>query len=341
MFDLDYFKKILKEMMSIDSPSGFSDNIAKKIEEYALELGYPFSRNQKGNMMIEVPGLDERTVGICAHVDTLGAMVRSIKDNGHLAFTPIGSPVLASIDSELCRIHSRDGKVYTGTFFSNHPSKHVYKQASQEVRQEETMEVILDEIVHNKEDVLKLGINNGDYICFDSKTVIAESGFIKSRFLDDKLSVAIIFTVLKYLKEKDIKPSHHLKVLISTYEEVGHGMSAIPQDIQELLAIDMGCIGDDLQCSEYQVSICAKDSSGPYDYHMVNGLIDLAKKYDIDYAVDIYPMYGSDVSAALRGGNDIKGALIGAGVFASHGYERTHQKAVLATMNLLMRYLTK
>ena len=201
------------------------------------------------------------------------------------------------------------------------------------------MHIRIDEMVKNKDDVLKLGIQNGDYIAFDTKTQLTASGFIKSRFLDDKLSVAIMFGMLKTLKEQNIIPRHSLMLMISTFEEVGHGSSYVPDNLDELIAIDMGCIGEDLSCSEYDVSICAKDNSGPYDYEMTSRFIELAKKNSLQYAVYIYPFYSSDVSAALRGGNNIKGALIGPGVHASHGMERTHLQAVENTLKLLMAYI--
>ena len=148
-----------------------------------------------------------------------------------------------------------------------------------------------------------------------------------------------MFGILKTLKEQNIIPRHSLMLMISTFEEVGHGSSYVPDNLDELIAIDMGCIGEDLSCSEYDVSICAKDNSGPYDYEMTSRFIELARDNDLQYAVDIYPFYSSDVSAALRGGNNIKGALIGPGVHASHGMERTHLQAVENTLKLLMAYI--
>ena len=201
------------------------------------------------------------------------------------------------------------------------------------------MLIRLDELVHNKQDVLNLGIQNGDYIALDPKTYICESGFIKSRFLDDKLSVAIIFELLKHFKEENIIPENTIKVIISTYEEVGFGSAYIPQ-VDEMLAVDMGCVGLHLEGSEEKVSICAKDSAGPYNYEMNSKLINLAKELKLDYAIDVFPYYSSDVSAALRAGNNIKGALIGSGVAASHGMERTHIKGVKNTFELLKAYLT-
>ena len=201
------------------------------------------------------------------------------------------------------------------------------------------MIVRIDEQVHNKEDVLNLGIQVGDYICYDPKTVVTESGFLKSRFIDDKGSVACLLTALKIMKEQGLKPQYKTKFFISVFEEVGHGASYIPSDVSEILAVDMGCIGLELTCTEYDVSICAKDSGGPYDYDMTSKLIELAKENGLKYAVDIYPRYGSDVGAALHGGHNIKGGLIGPGVHASHGMERTHYSALENSINLILLYL--
>ncbi len=336
--NMEYVLQTLKEIMQIDSPSGYTAAVMEKVEQKAEALGYSFEMTHKGNGIITIPGKDlEYVVGFCAHVDTLGLMVRSIKENGALAFTKIGGPNLATVDSELCRIHTRDGRVYDGTVYCTKPASHVYKEAGKE-RSEENLEVRLDEDVSSKEEVQKLGVQAGDYICIDPKFTITPSGYIKSRFLDDKLSVAILLGVLEHFASHHLIPSHTVKILISTYEEVGHGMAWIPQDIRELIAVDMGCIGEDLSCTEKMVSICAKDSSGPYDYAITSRLAELAKENELEYAIDIYPYYGSDVSAALSGGQDIQGALIGPGVFASHAYERSHVKAVENTMKLLIAY---
>jgi len=203
------------------------------------------------------------------------------------------------------------------------------------------MHVKLDAETKSKEETKNLDILPGDFICFDTKTVFTDTGFLKSRFLDDKMSVSIILTLLKHFKDENITPDHNLVIIFSTYEEVGHGMSHLPCEFDEFVAVDMGCIGDDLSCTEYDVSICAKDSSGPYDYELTTRLINLAKGANLNFAVDIYPMYGSDVSAAFRGGHDMKGALIGPGVAASHGMERSHLKAAENTFKLLHLYLAK
>lgn len=338
----DFVLNIAKEILEFDSPTGFCFEIINKIEDIVKSIGYKFEKTNKGCGVITIDGeSNEKTVGLCAHVDTLGAMVRSVTPQGTLKFTILGGPIIPTLDSEYCKIRTRDGKIYTGTFLSTSPAAHVFTDSKSKPRDEKNMEIRIDEVVKNKEDVLALGIAPGDFIFIDPKTTITESGFIKSRFIDDKGSVAALIGMLELMKRENIKPKYTTKILVSIYEEVGHGSSYIPSDITELIAVDMGCIGDDLSCTEYQVSICAKDSSGPYDYEMTTDLINLAKENNIDYAVDIYPMYGSDVSAALRAGNDIRGALIGPGVHASHGMERTHYTAVENTIKLLLAYLTK
>ncbi len=334
----NYIMDFAKSILAIPSPSGYTKEIIPYLEKVVHQLGYPCYLTKKGNLIVEVEGSTDVTLGLSGHVDTLGAMVRSVMSNGHLKFTTIGGPIWPTLDGEYCTIRTREGKTYTGTFLSTSPAIHVFKDATSKTRDPENMIVRIDEVVKSKEDTVKLGIAPGDFIFFDTKTVITDSGYIKSRFLDDKISVSIIFGLLKYLKDQSIKPRQNLKIIISTYEEVGHGASYIPE-VDELIAVDMGCIGDDLSCTENQVSICCKDSSGPYDYDITTKLVELSKSNDIDYATDIYPYYGSDVSAALHGGSDIKGALIGPGVHASHGMERTHKDALENTLKLLINYI--
>lgn len=336
MKTLEFAKKIL----DIPSPSGYTKNVIDYLANVATQKNLNHHITNKGNLIIEMKGKSDYTIGLSAHVDTLGAMVKSIDGNGNLKFSVVGGPILPTYDGEYCYIITRDNRVFTGTFLSNSPAVHVYKDANTLPRNTETMHVRLDENVKSKEDVQKLGISVGDFIVVEPKTVITKSNFIKSRFLDDKISVAILFSLIDHILENKIELKYNLSFIISTYEEVGHGATAIP-NVDELIAVDMGCIGDDLSCTEYDVSICAKDSYSPYDFKMTNKLIDLAKANKLNYAVDIYPYYSSDVSAALRGGNDIRGALIGPGVSASHGMERTHLDAVNSTLNLLIAYIQK
>ena len=338
----EYLLNTVKELLEFDSPTGYCFEIMDKVEEMVKDFGYKFEKNRKGNGIITVEGKsNDEVIGLAAHVDTLGAMVRSITSSGTLKFTLLGGPIVPTLDSEYCRIRTRNGGVFTGTFLSTSPAAHVFKDATDKKRDPENMEVRIDEVVKSKEDVEKLGIAVGDFICIDPKTVITESGFVKSRFIDDKASVAILLALLETMSREKIVPNYTIKVLISTYEEVGHGSASIPKDITEVISVDMGCIGDDLGCTEYDVSICAKDSGGPYDYNITTKFIKLAKENELQHCVDIYPFYGSDTVAALRGGNDVRGGLIGPGVHASHGMERTHYEGMENTLKLLYLYLTK
>lgn len=339
--NLDFTLEVLERIVKKGSPTGFCKEVISEIEVIANECGYKFEKNAKGNGIITIDGDDnDYCIGIPCHVDTLGAMVRSINSDGTLRISSLGGNMFSTLDGEYCKIKTREGKEFSATILSKSPAVHVFPDAKSLERSEDNMMVRIDEVVYSKDDVEKLGIGTGDFICVDPKFDITESGFVKSRYLDDKAGTACALTLMNIFKTTATKPAHKVKILVSTYEELGHGCSNIPSDVNELVGIDMGCIGLDMNCTEEQVSICVKDSSGPYDFDMTNKLIELSKENKIDYAKDVYPMYGSDVSASLRAGNDIKGALIGPGVSASHGMERTHKKGIENTVKLIHAYVT-
>ncbi len=336
----DYCRSTLMRIMQAYSPSGYYKRVMPLIKELAEEQGAKFSLTNKGCAILFYEGKShDKTVALAAHCDTLGVMVRSLGDNGCVNFTKIGGPNLCTLDGEYCTLITRDEREYTGTILSKSPSVHVYDDSSTRKRDEDNMYIRLDVNAKTVGDLKELGISVGDYVCFDPKTTFTESGHIKSRFLDDKASVAAILTAMKYLHDNGEKPDYDTYVIFTVYEEVGHGASWLPKGISELLAVDMGCIGLDLTCTEHDVSVCVKDSAGPYDYEMTRRLIFLAEKNGISYAADVYPHYGSDVGAALRAGYDIKGALIGTGVHASHGMERTHIDGMNNTIALIIAYL--
>ena len=336
---LEYLLSTLERIVNIPSPSGFTGEIMDDLSRCAQDMGYKAEFNRKGGLIIHVPGKTEDVLGIGAHADTLGAMVRSVTDSGRLKIMPVGGYMMSTVEGEYCKIHSRsNGRIYTGTVLTTMPSVHVHDECRTQERIPANMEVRLDELVKNAEDVHALGIDAGDYISFEPRFEHTASGFIKSRHLDDKARVAVLMTFLKYMSETGQMPEKTLKILFTNYEELGHGASFIPEDIEEFLAVDMGALGDDLTGDETKVSICAMDSSGPYDYNMTNKLIEIAKEKGLNYAVDVFPHYGSDVSAALKGGCNIRGALIGQGVHASHSMERTHEKGLMNTLELVKGY---
>lgn len=336
----DYLMDTAVKLLTTDSPSGFTAQAAQVAVDLAQGLGYTVSRSNKGSVIIHVPGRDTgKTVGLCAHIDTLGLMVRAITPEGQLSITKVGGPILPTLDGEYCKIYTRQGKAYTGTILSLSPAAHVFDDAATRPRDDQNMAVRIDEKVHTREDVLALGIQVGDYVCFDPKTQVTESGFLKSRFIDDKGSVACLLTLLKLMKDEGKRPRYDTEVVFTVYEEVGHGGATFSEKYEELLAVDMGCVGADLTCTEYQVSICAKDSAGPFDYEMTSRLVALAKEHGVDYAVDVYPHYSSDAAVAWKAGNDVRAALVGPGVHASHGMERTHFDGMKATIELVALYL--
>ena len=339
METIDYIIKTLETLVNIPSPSGYTKEVMEYVKTESEGYGYTCEYNNKGGLIISIKGKSNDTLGLSAHVDTLGAMVRSIDSEGTLKFTLVGGYTMHSIEGAYCKIHTRGGQTYTGTILIKSPSVHSYDDARTLERTDRNMQIRIDEQVKSREEVLALGINSGDYISFDAKFQYTEKGFIKSRHLDDKASVAVLLGMMKELFTKGLKLEKNIKILISNYEEVGYGASCLPKDITEFLAVDMGAVGDDLNGSEYTVSICAKDSRGPYDYEMTNRLITLAKENGIGYVVDIFPHYGSDVSAALSGGNDIRGALIGQGVHASHGMDRTHKIGLENTLKLIKVFI--
>lgn len=336
----DYCLQLLEKLVKTPSPSGYCEKAIELLNGEAKKFGLAFEYTRKGNGLITIPGKQEEALLLSAHVDTLGAMVRSIKGDGKLRMTSVGGFMMNSIEGEYCTVHLRDGREVRGTILNTMPSVHVYDEARSQERKEASMEVRLDLAVSTKKEVEEYGIAVGDFISFDPRFEKTDTGFIKSRHLDDKAGVAALMGMIEYLICNEIVPEKTLKIMFSTYEEVGHGSSYIPEGIHEVLAVDMGAIGDDLTCNEHQVSICVKDSSGPYDYKMVSRLVDIAKAQQLSYALDVYPNYGSDASAALRGGHDIKAALIGPGIHASHTLERTHSAALLQTINLLIAYVT-
>ena len=246
-----------------------------------------------------------------------------------------------NIETENVRVITRSGAVYEGTIQLENASVHVNPDVNAE-RKFTNLEVVLDEDVTSKEDVEKLGICAGDFLAVEPRFQVTEKGYIKSRFLDDKASSGVLLGIAKYVSEHPGCLKRNVQLFFTTFEEIGHGAAAgIPEEIEDLLAVDMGCVGDHLACTEKQVSICAKDSSGAYHFEMTNELIEVAKAHGIDYAVDIYPSYGSDAGAALRSGKDARYALIGQGVYASHGYERTHKDGMKQTFELALNYVLK
>ena len=328
-------------LLAIDSPSGFTAKAAQWVYDQFTALGYDANLTVKGGVLVDLGGENSQDgLLLEAHTDTLGCMVSQVKGSGRLKLVNLGGMNANNAETENVRVYTRGGAVYEGTLQLCNPSIHVNGSYSDAKRNWDSVEVVLDEDVKSADDCRKLGIQVGDIVCFDPRTKRTQQGYLKSRFLDDKLSVGILLGFARFLKDQNICLPRRTWVHVTVYEEVGHGGSAsVPAGVTEAISVDMGCVGDGLACTERQVSICAKDSGGPYSYEVVGKLMDAAKRTGADYAVDVYPFYGSDVEATLRGGVDIRHGLIGPGVFASHGYERSHLDGVLNTLKVLKGYL--
>jgi putative aminopeptidase FrvX len=342
--DGDYMLEQTATLCRIPSPSGFTRAAIDYVETELERLAIPAHRTIKGALVAPLPGGDPQNGGrtLSAHIDTLGAMVKQIKNDGRLKLTRIGGYDWATIEGEYCTIHAAGGtREITGTVVTTKASAHVYGAKLKKLkRNEASIEVRLDEPVYAGDDARALGIEAGDFVSFDPRTTITPSGFIKSRHLDDKACVAILLGVARALMKSGERPAAPSALFISNFEEVGHGSSAgLPDGTIELIAVDMAAVGKGQTSDEFATTVCVKDSSGPYDFDLSRRLIELARANDIDCRVDIYPDYASDVSQALRAGWDVRGGLVGPGVDASHSFERLHRTSLEETARLLLAYL--
>ncbi len=335
----DYMLEKLGNLISIDSPSGYTEQAQNWLMDELSAMGYQPRKLNKGGVTVHLGGTGN-PIMLFSHVDTLGAVVNYIKQDGRLALTNIGGLNANNVETETVKIITRFNGVYDGTIQVPNASVHVNGHVNDPRNFAENLEVVIDEDVHTDEDVRKLGIMPGDVLAVCPRFTVTPSGYIKSRFLDDKASASVLLAYAKYLKDENITPSRSIYLNFTVFEEIGHGAACgIPDDVVECLAVDMGCVGENVTCTEKQVSICAKDSSGPYNHAFTSALIEAARKAGVDYAVDVYNYYSSDATVALRAGHDVRCALIGPGVYASHGYERSHVEGLWNTFALLRAYL--
>lgn len=335
----DYAVEKAVELLAIDSPTGYTANAAKWLKEQFEALGYKPEITVKGGVTVDLGGEGEGTL-LMAHVDTLGAMVKEIKSNGRLKIINIGGSKAVTTNTENVKVVTKFSGSYEGTIQLVNASSHVNSKIDNAEQNYDTIEVVLDEDVSCADDVERLGISAGDFVCVDPRTRVTETGYIKSRYLDDKLSSAILLAYAKFLKDTGTTPARHIYLHFTVFEEVGHGgASFLPADVTEAISVDMGCVGEGLSCTDRMLSICAKDGGGPYHYDVVKGLEEAAIKCKANYAVDVYTMYGSDVDVMVKAGANVRHGCMGPGVYASHGYERSHKDAVEATLAVIDAYL--
>ena len=339
-FDEKFFKSCFKEIIDVPSPVGYYVQLNPVIEKYAAMFGEKVTYDNKSTAYITLDGEDNtKTVLVGAHADTIGMVIRSIDSDGMIRTRPLGGVHYGSLEGETVKVHTRDGREYTGLMACQSHSVHVFDDARSLERNENTMMVILDEKVKSKDEVKALGIRNGDFISADPRCQFTDNGYIKSRYIDDKAAIACSFLTIKYLKENNLKPKYKTIFAFPYGEEIGFGGTYVPEGVSEYVAIDIGLIGPGYDGNEYSVSICAKDASAPYDYELTTKLVNLARKAECDYEVDVFYRYGTDGNAAVRAGNNLRAAAFGMAVYCSHGMERTHIDGINNTFNLLTAYV--
>ena len=340
--DTQYLKDQLVNLLEIPSPTGFTDQAIEFIKGSLMNLGLNPISTLKGGLVAELKGESATSPrALTAHVDTLGAMVKEIKPNGRLQLTKVGAFAWNTVEGESCQIYTRSGKIFQGSLLLVQASAHIYgEKVGKLEREDANLEIRIDERTSSAEETQRLGIEPGNFIAFNPRTVLSENGFIRSRHLDDKAGVACVLAAIKAMIDRDSLPTQRTTLHFSNYEEVGHGAaSGFPSDLTELVAVDMAVVGEGQNSDEFHTTICAKDSRGPYHHTLTRHLQDIADAAGIPYKVDIYPFYGSDGEAYWRAGGDVRVALIGPGVDASHNYERTHIDALIATSQLIVAYL--
>lgn len=335
---LSYALRQLEALVNIPSPSSFTEHVIDHCAKEFARIGLDARRTPKGGLIVSLGGQGDALV-LGAHLDTLGAMVCGIKPNGALRVAPIGGLQANNIETETARVFTRSGKTYDGTFQLENASVHVNTEYAKTPRTFDTIELLLDAKTRTAAETRALGVQTGDIVAVAPRFAVTQSGFIKSRFLDDKLSAAILLAYAKYLKDTGKTLRRRVYILFTVYEEVGHGGACLPPDAAEMLSVDMGCVGKGLACDETMVSICAMDSAGPSSRQVVDALVEAAGRAEVRYAIDVYPRYTSDADVALRAGHAVRHCTVGAGVYASHGYERAHVEGLAATFDLLDMYI--
>jgi len=339
--DMDDCVRVLLELLATPSPSGFTDRALASVEAELEVLGVKPRRTRKGALLWTLPGEGGAPRAVSSHIDTLGAMVKEIKASGRLKLSPIGGYDWATIEGAECEVHTESGTSISGTVVNTKQSTHVHGQELRDLKRDAgVMEVRLDIEAGSPDAVRAAGVEVGDVVSFDSRPRATESGFVKGRHLDNKAAVALALAVTRAFLAARRAPEGDVHFFVSNYEEVGHGAATgIPADVAELLCVDMAAVGEGQTSTEYDVTLCVKDSGGPYDYGMNRRLRGLAREHGIPLKIDVYPFYASDATAAWRAGGNHRAALIGPGVDASHSFERTHRRALEHTAALLEAYL--
>jgi peptidase M42 family hydrolase len=340
--DMDYVAGIMRRLLETPSPSGHNDLIVLRACEELDKLGIAHQLTRRGAIRAT---LNERETeadrAIVGHLDTLGAMVKRIRENGRLDVVMIGHWAARSAEGARVTVFSDHGKIFRGQILPLKASGHTFgEEVDKQDASWRNLEIRVDERISSRADAEALGINVGDHVAIDPAPEFTENGFVCSRHLDDKAGVAAMFGAAKAVMDSGIELPVDCHLLLTISEEVGVGASHVLHgDIAEMVSIDNGTVAPGQNSSEYGATIAMQDSSGPFDWHLSRKLIGLCDKHGIEHSRDVFRYYRSDGAAAIEAGNDIRNALVCFGCDASHGYERVHLDSIEAVAKLLALYV--
>ena len=341
-FDEHYCLDTFQKLLAVDSTTGQYEQIQALLCSMLDELGFPYTLTHKGGVIAELGG-EGNPLAVTAHLDDIGLMLRHVNADGTLNVCPVGGLYPFYCVTENVRIYTRGGKVFTGCICRTPNSIHVTEEELRNVLPDfrSNVCVVLDEDVHSAADVRALGIETGDMIALEPRCTVS-NGYIKSRFVDDKACAAVLLTVMKAIRDEKLVLPRKVYFYFAMYEEIGHGTVVLPEDVKDMLAVDIAPTGPDQNSDERKVSIFAKDSRYPYHWGLTNELRQAAIDAGVDYVMDIFtPHYGTDCDPSIAAGYDLRHAAIGPGTANSHGYERTHIEGLRACFELLWAYLER
>ncbi|WP_020408031.1 osmoprotectant NAGGN system M42 family peptidase [Hahella ganghwensis] len=340
--DSDYLNKTLLELLAIPCPTGLTDGAVVYVCERLVELGIDYELTRRGTVRGRLKGRKSAPQrAVVTHLDTIGAMVREIKDNGRLCLTPVGHWSSRFAEGARVTIFSDDGRCFRGSVLPLYAAGHRYNEEVDRLPVTwDHVEIRVDELTHSKEETLELGMKVGDFVAFDPNPEFLSNGYIVSRHLDNKAGTAALLTALKAIKEYNLPVSMDCFPIFTLTEEIGSGVGhAIEPEVTEFVGIDIGPVAEGQNAKENGVTIAMKDSSGPFDHHLTQHLIRTCQQYNISHQRDVFRFYFSDAVSAVQAGHDIRHALITFGTDATHGYERTHIDALTAIADLVVRYV--
>jgi len=339
--DTEYLIATLRQLLDIPSPSGFTDNIVHHTCEMLTDMGIEHELTRRGAIRATLPGVEgSPDRAVVSHLDTLGAMVKNLKPNGRLEVAPIGTWSSRFAEGARVTVFS-DKRPVRGTILPLKASGHTFnKEIDTQPVEWRNLEIRVDEKTTDRQSLVDLGLEVGDFVAVDPQPEITDSGFVVSRHLDNKAGVAAMLAAAKAVVESGRRLPVECHLIFTIAEEVGVGASGtLHGDIAEMISVDNGTFAPGQNTSEFGVTIAAMDSSGPFDYHLVKFLTEMCRREEIPYARDVFNYYRSDAASALEAGNDVRTCLVCFGLDASHGYERVHSDSLTSLARLLSLYM--